>query len=202
MSLIEIEGYKAQMDAIYRMERHDYEDALNHLLKAKLIFEKIASYQDTLEALIYGEKVSQISTFIRSCASSLSLGADADEIQLQDAKQLVSKIESANELSNKSKSADTDMSDGSGDVKINGRVIPLKSARLRDAFNDLTKKMDEVVALRQNNDIESKQQIAAIQLSLVNQLDEVVKLITKEKKEEQMRSDASGGLYNTILAHV
>ena len=82
MSLIEIEGYKAQMDAVYLMEKHEYEEALNHLLKAKLIFEKISSYQDTLEALIYGEKVNQLSTFIRSCASSLSLGDDAESIQL------------------------------------------------------------------------------------------------------------------------
>ena len=33
-------------------------------------------------------------------------------------------------------------------------------------------------------------------------LDEMVQLITKEKKEEQMRSEASGQLYNTLLSHV
>ena len=57
VSLIEIEGYKAQMNAVFSMEKHDYEEAMNDLLKAKHIFEQIASYQDTLEALIYGEKV-------------------------------------------------------------------------------------------------------------------------------------------------
>ena len=41
MSLIEIEGYKAQMEAIYNMEKHNFEEALNNLLKAKLIFENI-----------------------------------------------------------------------------------------------------------------------------------------------------------------
>ena len=71
ISLIEIEGYVAHFDAVYNMERRQYEEALNNLLKSKLIFEQIASYQDTLEALIYGEKVSQISTFIRSCAQNL-----------------------------------------------------------------------------------------------------------------------------------
>ena len=29
ISLIEIEGYKAQMEAVFRMEKHDYEEALN-----------------------------------------------------------------------------------------------------------------------------------------------------------------------------
>jgi len=32
------------MEAIYNMEKHDFEEALNNLLKAKLIFEQIASY--------------------------------------------------------------------------------------------------------------------------------------------------------------
>jgi signal recognition particle subunit SRP68 len=44
ISLIEIEGYKAQMEAIYNMEKHNFEEALNNLLKAKLIFENIQSY--------------------------------------------------------------------------------------------------------------------------------------------------------------
>jgi hypothetical protein len=39
ISLIEIEGYKAQMEAVFRMEKHDFEEALNQLLKAKHIFE-------------------------------------------------------------------------------------------------------------------------------------------------------------------
>lgn len=32
------------MNAIYNMEKHDFENALNELLKAKLIFEQIASF--------------------------------------------------------------------------------------------------------------------------------------------------------------
>lgn len=76
LSRIEIEGYKAQMDAIYKMERHNFEEAINEFLKAKLIFTEIATTQDTLEALIFNEKASQLDTFIRSCAASLSISGD------------------------------------------------------------------------------------------------------------------------------
>lgn len=38
LSLIEIEGYKAQLDAVYHMERHNFDEAINEFLKAKLIF--------------------------------------------------------------------------------------------------------------------------------------------------------------------
>ena len=56
-TLIELEGYAAQLDAAYLMEKHDFEEALNQLLKAKVIFEQVGTYQDTLEALIFSEKV-------------------------------------------------------------------------------------------------------------------------------------------------
>ena len=39
------------------MEVKDYKSALDNLLKAKIIYEKMAQYKDTLEAVIYTEKV-------------------------------------------------------------------------------------------------------------------------------------------------
>lgn len=55
---IEIEGYASQMQAVYQMEIKDYKNALDNLLKTKIIYEKIAYYKDTLEAIIYKERVS------------------------------------------------------------------------------------------------------------------------------------------------
>lgn len=140
------------MDAIYNMEKHDFEEALNNLLKAKLIFEQIASYQDTLEALIYGEKVNQLSTFIRSCAATLSLG-NADEIAHGDAAKWTKDIKTAQgKLTSASTSEDTEMTSGNSqlksEVKINGRVIPLKSIKLREAFASLTEIEKEITALK------------------------------------------------------
>jgi hypothetical protein len=40
------------------MEIKDYKNALDNLLKTKIIYEKIAYYKDTLEAIIYKERVS------------------------------------------------------------------------------------------------------------------------------------------------
>ena len=64
-SLFELTAYEEQMQAVFLMEVLKFEEALDHLLKAKVIYEKIAEYQGTLEALIYAEKVTQIVTFIR-----------------------------------------------------------------------------------------------------------------------------------------
>ena len=61
------------------MEHLKFEDALDRFLQAKVIYEQIGEYKAALEALIYGEKVSQITTFIRQCCARLSI---ADEIAL------------------------------------------------------------------------------------------------------------------------
>jgi len=59
------------MSAVYQMEVKDFKTALDNLLKSKIIFEKISQYKDTLEAIIYKEKVSQIETLIRLCSFNL-----------------------------------------------------------------------------------------------------------------------------------
>ena len=83
---------------------------------------------------------------------------------------------------------------------MNGRVIPLKSTKLRESFTALTKLESEIKELKTSGSDNNR--LVTIQLSLVNMLDDIVLLITKEKKEEQLRSDTSGSLYNTLLAHV
>jgi hypothetical protein len=45
------------MSAVYLMEIKDYKNALENLLRTKIIYEKIAYYKDTLEAIIYRERV-------------------------------------------------------------------------------------------------------------------------------------------------
>ena len=64
-SQFELQAYEELMRAVYLMETLQFEQAVDHLLRSKVIYEKISEYQGTLEALIYGEKVSQITTFIR-----------------------------------------------------------------------------------------------------------------------------------------
>lgn len=64
-SLYELIAYEEHMEAVFLMENLKFEEAMDHLLKAKVIYEKIQEFKPALEALIYAEKVSQITTFIR-----------------------------------------------------------------------------------------------------------------------------------------
>ena len=100
MSLIEMEAYDAQMQAVYMMESLQFEEALNHLLKSKLILTQLKSMQDVVEQLIFDEKLGQIETFIRQCAMRLQI-SDSEALALQDAEQLNTKISTAFERQQK-----------------------------------------------------------------------------------------------------
>jgi hypothetical protein len=54
---MEVEAYVSGMLAVYEMDIKDHESALDNLLKSKIIYEKISQYKDSLEAIIYKERV-------------------------------------------------------------------------------------------------------------------------------------------------
>ena len=57
-SQIEVEAYVAHFGALFMMENKQHQEALDNLIKCKVIYEKISQYKDTLEAIIYQEKIS------------------------------------------------------------------------------------------------------------------------------------------------
>ena len=57
-SFFELEAYVDFMQAVYLIEFHKYEQAIDHLLKAQIIYKQLSEYRDPMEALIYTEKAS------------------------------------------------------------------------------------------------------------------------------------------------
>ena len=48
-------------------------------MESKVIYQKIAEYKDSLEAVIYNERINQLDTFIRLCCVNLSLSSSQDK---------------------------------------------------------------------------------------------------------------------------
>jgi signal recognition particle subunit SRP68 len=71
-SQVEVEAYVAYISANFLIEEKKFADALDNLIKAKIVYEKIAHYKDAIEAVIYEEKVAQIDTLIRLCSFNLN----------------------------------------------------------------------------------------------------------------------------------
>ena len=74
-SQFELEAYCDFIEAVCLIEYHKYEEAIDHLLRAQIIYKQLTEYRDPMEALIYTEKVNQLQTFIRSCSANLQIPA-------------------------------------------------------------------------------------------------------------------------------
>ena len=72
-SKYEAQAYAESMQASYFIEIEKWQEALDLLLRAKVIYQKISSYRDSLEAVIYQERIGQLDTFIRLCCVNLKI---------------------------------------------------------------------------------------------------------------------------------
>ena len=69
----ETAAYIDGMKASYHMEKENWQEALDLLMNSKVIYSKICSFKDSLEAVIYQERISQLDTFIRLCCAGLTI---------------------------------------------------------------------------------------------------------------------------------
>lgn len=56
-SKFETEAYVLSTQAAYLIEVKKFQEALDILMRAKLIYFKVATYKDSIEAVIYQEKI-------------------------------------------------------------------------------------------------------------------------------------------------
>jgi len=56
-SKFETEAYVLSTQAAYLIEVKKFQEALDILMRAKLIYSKVATYKDSIEAVIYQEKI-------------------------------------------------------------------------------------------------------------------------------------------------
>ena len=161
------------------------------MLKAKVIYNKIASLKDTLEAIIYQEKVNQIDTFIRLCAAKLR--TNAADIKMQGQEALEQSIGKAKQQ------VQMDKIEKIQEITFNGKSVPLKTEKIRAVF----KKIEESMHALNNSDSQmaTEERVKAY-LQMVNLLDDSTLVIKKEKVEESKKSDASGQFYNILLSYV
>lgn len=62
-----MEAYTESVKSAYLIEKEQWEDALNSLLRAKAIYSNIIAYKDSIEGVVFEERVGQLDTFIRLC---------------------------------------------------------------------------------------------------------------------------------------
>jgi hypothetical protein len=149
VSHYEMEAYVNSMKGVYQLEKQQWQDALDSLLRSKVIYQKLSEHKDSLEAVIYQEKISQLDTFIRLCCLNLKLSNS--QAQEQKLAGLVSEQVSKAYADTKQEKIENIQ-----EVTYNGKSIPLKSERLRMAFKKVENHLDQ---LQNQSSLDNKEQI-------------------------------------------
>jgi uncharacterized lipoprotein YajG len=182
------------MMGIYQIECKDFKSALDNLLKAKIIYQKISQFKDTLEEIIYKEKVNQIDTLIRQCAFSLKTGGATDGDKV--IQSMVDKFPAKNDLEEQvvrvKSQTKREQIENIEEISYNNKIIPLKTEKLRLVFKRVQSQMQDIQEYQLlSQGFEAGHQIKSY-LQLVNVLEDAALVIKKEKAEESKKSEQSG----------
>lgn len=72
-TILEAEAYYSFLEANYLMFKRKFADALELLRKSTKIYDNISKFKDTIEAVAYKEKITNIKTLIRLCVYNLNV---------------------------------------------------------------------------------------------------------------------------------
>jgi hypothetical protein len=107
------------------------------LLRAKIIYEKIAAYKDSLEAIIYREKISQIDTLLRLCSFNLKgmlSASDEEKLLASLINGFSQKTEIEEKISKVKSEARKEQIEKIDEITYNGKTVPLKTDKLKQVF--------------------------------------------------------------------
>jgi hypothetical protein len=72
------------MSGVYHFEIEQWETALNSFLRCRTIYEQLSKVADSLQRILYKEKIEQIEQSIRYCNHKLNKGKDSFEKLVED----------------------------------------------------------------------------------------------------------------------
>jgi len=134
-SSIEVEAYIAWTEANYLIEKENWEPAIEKLVKARTIYVEISELGDPEEQELFQERVNQIDTSLRVSQFNFQGGNINDIKTLVEMTQqaegydlLNTKLESALQEARKRQAS------GMEKISWRGRVVPIKSEKLRIAL--------------------------------------------------------------------
>jgi hypothetical protein len=134
------------MSGIYQTEIKDYQSALDNLLKSKIIYEKIAQFKDTLESIIYKEKVGQLDTLIRLCAYNLKgmTAKDEDKLMAEMVNSYKDKKNLEDKISKVKSETKREQIENIEEITYNNKTVPLKTEKLKLVFKRVESHMHDI----------------------------------------------------------
>ncbi|KAG8446162.1 hypothetical protein GDO86_013856 [Hymenochirus boettgeri] len=195
---LEAQAYTAYLSGMLHFEQQLWEEAMKSFNKCKTIYEKLASAFTEELAVLYNQRVDEISPNIRYCAYNIGDKTAMDELMQMRLRtggtegMLAEKLE-ALITQTRAKQAAT-----MSEVEWRGRSVPVKIDRVRIFLLGLA---DNEAAIAQAEDEETKERLFETVLS---ECRDAIQSVREELKTEQRQREAdteSGKVSNLQFLH-
>ncbi|XP_044154048.1 signal recognition particle subunit SRP68 [Bufo gargarizans] len=181
---LEAQAYSAYLNGMLQFEQQHWQEAMKAFNKCKTIYEKLASAFTEEQAVLYNQRVDEISPNIRYCAYNIGdktamnelmqmrlRGGGAEGLLAEKLETLISQT--------RAKQAAT-----MSEVEWRGRTIPIKIDKVRIFLLGLS---DTEAAISQAEDEEAKERLFE---SVLSECRDAIQSVREELKIEQRQRDA------------
>mmetsp|Transcript_21376 Transcript_21376/g.24842 ORF Transcript_21376/g.24842 Transcript_21376/m.24842 type:complete len:635 (-) Transcript_21376:177-2081(-) len=187
-SALEAVAYAEYMNGCYQFEIENWKVALQSFSNGRNIFSELAKISDSLQKMIYEEKIEQLEQSIRYCNHKLGLKGQgvSDLIDMKNRihdPSLAGKIDTILDETRKQNVG------GSMEIKYHGKQIPIKNEKLitliqkiDEGINNISKQKLEKMDVEDDGDESSK---FNAYIELFSNYDDAIRISNKEKEENK-----------------
>lgn len=136
-TLIEVEAYVQTISAQLDIEYLRYDNALNDLIAAKIIYKSIGESKDSLEAAIYNEKVDQIDDLLRLCSYNIQKHSETQKTLDDVEYEATSSTDIKERIQNSINTGRRENLEELESISYQGKSIPLKTEKLKNISRKL-----------------------------------------------------------------
>uniref|UniRef100_A0A8C5RA52 Signal recognition particle subunit SRP68 n=1 Tax=Leptobrachium leishanense TaxID=445787 RepID=A0A8C5RA52_9ANUR len=182
---LEAQAYNAYLGGMLQFENQHWEEAMKAFNKCKTIYEKLASAFTEEQAVLYNQRVEEISPNIRYCAYNIGDKTAINELMQMrlrpgGAEGLLAEKLEALISQTRAKQAAT-----MSEVEWRGRTVPVKIDKVRIFLLGLA---DTEAAIKQADDEETKERLFE---SVLSECRDAIQGVREELKSEQRQRDAT-----------
>lgn len=175
LTVLESDAYYNTLQANYYVYVRNYTGALECYRNAKSIYSSIISKKDSIEAIVYKDRLAYLQMQVRLCEYNLKSHGEKEDVFYGETMDIET-MES--NLLEDTRSETSKPTTEQYEVKYHGTTIPIKNEHLKSKYlkiNELLQRVDE------ESDLAKKQNIFS---DVFNLADDCIKIIKSEKAKE------------------
>ena len=191
LTTLEAEAYYLSILANYQMFIRKYNLALENFKKAKEIYLKLINKKDSIEGLVYKDRIKFLTMQIRFCDYNLtSTGNKTNEIFDLDEELNIEEQSQEKEDDITTKTVEN------YDIKYQGSTIPVKNPTLRAKLVKIDELNDKI---ENEPDLTKKQNLFS---DLFNLIDDCIKIIKTDKLEKVNEGESLNQIFNKMINYM